>query len=230
MNSAGDPELPFHEPADDIVNMSIPRAAFIDALQSASPSNEFSDSLRETLLAAGFEVDVFHDTAITVEFLKNFGANYNLTILRMHSALSSNNELYLFTAEPYCRDKYQPEQQFGLVKEAYTTNASDSVFAVNWGFIKRCMTGRFNGTLVILMGCEGSCDPQIFREFINQGAIGCVGWSGPVLLSHSDRAVLHLLECLYLKNLRLEDALSDTNKEIGKDPCWGTILERYAPK
>lgn len=48
-------------------------------------------------------------------------------------------------------------------------------------FIKRLMTGKFNGTLVITMGCNGASDSWMTEEFINQGAIGYVGWTGAVV-------------------------------------------------
>lgn len=84
----------------------------------------------------------------------------------MHSALDKNNELYLFTSEPYTKEKYTQEQYFRLIKEAYAINESQSVFAANWGFVKRCMTTKFNKTLVITMGCHGACDPSISNEFL----------------------------------------------------------------
>jgi hypothetical protein len=34
----------------------------------------------------------------------------------MHSALDKNNELYLFTSEPYTKEKYTQEQYFRLIK------------------------------------------------------------------------------------------------------------------
>jgi len=199
-------------------------AALVDALNSKSPNLNFTATLRETLQQEGFEVDVYPGEDVTVDFLKKFACGYELVILRMHSALSNNNELYLFTAEPYSAGKYVQEQYFRLVKEAYPTEDSQSVFAVNWGFIKRLMPGKFNGTLVVVMGCDGANDPWIAEEFMNQGAVGYVGWNGLVLLSHSDRAVLYLIQALYVDKLSLENAVEKTNSLVGVDPQWGSIL------
>jgi len=91
------------------------------------------------------------------------------------------------------------------------------------------MAGRFNGTLVVAMGCDGACDSWMAKEFINQGATGYVGWNGPVLLSHSDKAIQYLIQALYIEKLPLEEALDKTNNQIGKDPNWNTILESYIP-
>lgn len=205
------------------------KVALIDALDSSHPNVEFTKSLNKTLQEVGFEVDIYQGTEVTVDFLKKLKSGYRLIVLRMHSALSTQNELYLFTAEPYSAGKYTQEQYFRLVKEAYPTEDSQSVFAVNWGFIKRLMTGKFNGTLVIAMGCDGAVNPGMAEEFMNQGSIGYVAWTGPVLLSHSDEAILFLLEALYIEKLALEEAVDKTNNQIGEDPNWGAILDYCVP-
>ena len=205
------------------------KAALIDALYSTHPNEEFTRSFNKSLLEAGFEVDIYQGRIVTVDFLKKLASGYKLIILRMHSALSTNNELYLFTAEPYSVGKYVQEQYFRLVKEAYASEDSESVFAVNWGFIKRLMTGKFDGALVIAMGCDGALDPLMSQEFINQGAVGFIAWNGPVLLSHSDNATLYLIQALYVEKLVLEEAVGKTTTQIGEDPHWDTVLEYYAP-
>ena len=206
------------------------RAALIDALYSTHPNEEFTKSFNKTLSDAGFEVDIFQGTQVTVDFLKKLPKGYKLIILRMHSALGSNNQLYLFTAEPYSVGKYAQEQYFQLVKEAYATENSQPVFAVNWAFIKRCMTGKFNGTLVVMMGCDGTLDQLMIEEFLNQGAVGYVAWNGPVSLSHSDEAILYLTHLLYIEKMPLKEAVEKTNSQIGEDPNWGCILELYVPQ
>lgn len=203
---------------------SLLNAALVDALYGSSPNLNFTASLGKTLQDAGFKVDAYQGEGVTVDFLKKFPCGYELVILRMHSALSSSNELYLFTAEPYSAGKYVQEQYFRLVKEAYPTEDSQSVFAVNWGFIEKLMTDKFKGALVIVMGCDGANDPWMAKEFIDRGAVGYVGWNGSVLLSHSDRAVLYLIQALYVDKLSLEDAVKRTNSQIGADPQWGSVL------
>jgi hypothetical protein len=205
------------------------KAALIDSLYGTHPNVEFTRSFNETLKEAGFEVDIYQGEEVTVGFLKKLTGGYKLIVLRMHSALSAKNELYLFTAEPYSAGKYAQEQYFQLVKEAYATEDSQPVFAVNWGFIKRLMTGKFSGTLVVAMGCDGALDPLMAQEFINQGAVGYVAWDGPVLLSHSDEAIMYLVQALYMEKLPSEEAVERTSSEIGEDPHWGTVLNCYVP-
>jgi hypothetical protein len=203
---------------------SLLNAVLIDALYGGNPNLNFTTSARNTLQGAGFEVDVYQGGDVTVDFLERFVGGYEVVILRMHSALSNNNELYLFTAEPYSAGKYVQEQYYRIVKEAYPTEDSQSVFAVNWGFIERLMAEKFKGALVIVMGCDGANDSWMAKEFIDRGAVGYVGWNGSVLLSHSDSAVLYLIQALYVDKLSLEDAVEKTNSLIGVDPQWGSML------
>jgi hypothetical protein len=211
-----------------IILVSYYAATHFGGLYSTHPNDEFTRVLTERLEEADFQVDVFQGTEVTVNFLKSMPNGYQLIILRMHSALHED-QLYLFTAEPYSIGKYTQEQQFQLVKEAYVTEETQHIFAVNWGFIKRCMTGKFNGTLVIAMGCDGTRDPTIIEEFMNQGAVGYISWNGPVLLSHSDTATLHLTAALYSEKLPVEEAIERTNNQVGADPEHGAVLEYYTP-
>jgi hypothetical protein len=211
------------------LNNSVSKAALIDALYSNYPNDEFTESVNNTLQEAGFKLDVFQGAEVTVDFLEKLSSGYKLIILRMHSAISKSNDLYLFTAEAYAVGKYTQEQNFQLVKEAYASESSQSVFAVNWGFIKRLVTGRFNGTLVVAMGCNGADDPFLAKEFINQGAIGYIGWKGPVSLSRSDMATLYLVQALYLNKLSPKQAVDKANAEAGEDPDLGSILEYCTP-
>lgn len=204
-------------------------AALIDPLYATDPDADFTNSLNKTLQEEGITLDAYEGATVTVDFLEKLEGGYKLLILRMHSALSSTEELYLFTAEPYDSGKYTQEQQFQLVKEAYATASTQPVFAVNWGFVERLMTGKFNGTTVIVMGCDGADDPLISEEFIKQGAVGYVGWNGPVLLSYSDSATLKLVQDLVLKNQTLTDAVADTNVQVGPDPASGSTLECCTP-
>lgn len=207
------------------------RAALVDPLYVSSPNSDFTSKLVENLNEAGFTVDVYQGVDVTVHFLKTLPEDYDLLLLRMHSAVQSKTlGLYLFTAEPYVQEKYVQEQLFFLVKKAYAFNDSNPVFAVNWGFIKRCMTGKFNGTLVIVMGCEGALDPFMAEEFFNQGATAYIAWDDMVLPSHSDKATLQLVENLYIQNLTLQQAVDRANEQVVPDPNDNSTLTLRLPQ
>lgn len=207
----------------------VPRAVVVDALSVGHPNAVFTDEVDAVLTQAGLRVDLFSGSVVTVDFLKGLAGGYRVVILRMHSAVSAQNELYLFTAEPFSGDKFIQERQARVVKEAFASEGSQSVFAVNWGFVKRLMTGKFNGSVVVAMGCESGVDEMLANEFIGQGAVAFVGWSGPVLLSHSEDATLRLLNSLCVEKLAVSTAVEKANSEAGADPLSGAILKCYLP-
>jgi hypothetical protein len=205
-------------------------AALVDALYVSSPDNSFTSELVETLNQAGFSVDVYEGKNVTVDLLKTFTECYDLLVLRMHSAVHSETlGLYLFTAEPYSEKKYVSEQYFQLVKKAYAFNESEPVFAVNWMFIKRCMTEIFDNTTVVVMGCDGALDLSMAKEFFNQGANVYIAWNGTVLPSHSSKATLQLIKNVYIEKLTLQQAVEKTNKQVGPDPNSNSTLTLILP-
>jgi hypothetical protein len=204
------------------------KAVVIDALSGNYSNDEFSGYVNGTLRGAGFSVDFFEAGVVTVDFLESFPVGYELVIFRMHSALSSKGELYLFTAEPYVGDRYVSEQGFRLVKEAYADDGSGPVFGVDWLFVHKLMAGRFNGSVVVVMGCDGACDQLMADEFLSQGAVGYVGFDGPVLLSHSDEAIMHLVGEVYAAGQPLKKAVDDTSSIVGADPVSGSMLKCFA--
>lgn len=206
------------------------RAALIDSLYVSSPNNQFISNFKSILREVGFKVDIYRGREVTVDVLKVIPEDYNLLVLRMHSAVHSKIlGLYLFTAEPYNPDKHVEEQCFHFVKSAVAFNESQPVFAVNKWFIKKCMAGKFNGTLLILMGCDGTCDPGMAKEFIRQGASGYIGWNGSVVPLHSDQAILQLIDNLYVKNCTVQEAVERTIEQVRSDPEYNSTLKLILP-
>ncbi len=203
------------------------RAALIDALYSNHPNDEFTDSINKTLKEAGIQLDVYKGEEVTVNLLENLKSGYKLIIFRMHSALSTEKQLNLFTAESYSVIKYVEEQFQQIVRTATAENNPHAIFTINCGFISRFMQGKLNGTLVIAMGCEGTLDPELIDTFLRLDAQAYIGWNGPVLLSHSDDAVTYLVQKIYIEKLSVIESVNETNRVIGEDSFNGTVLDYY---
>jgi hypothetical protein len=161
--------------------------------------------------------------------LKGLPGGYRVVLLRMHSAVAANGEVYLFTGEDYSGGKYVEERGFGLVRQCFPNEGNESVFGVNWGFVERLMAGRFNGSVVVAMGCDSGVDEALAGEFLGQGARAFVGWSGPVLLSHSDEAVLALVKSAWADKLSVQAAVEKVNVLVGSDPTSGAVLKCFVP-
>jgi len=207
----------------------VPRAVVVDALSLDGSNCSFSEEVRGVLEGEGFHVDVFSGSAVTVDFLRGLPGGYGVVLLRMHSAVAVNGEVYLFTGENYSGEKYVEERGFGLVRQCFPDEGNESVFGVNWGFVERRMAGKFNGSVVVAMGCDSGVDQALAEEFLRQGARAFVGWSGPVLLSHSDRAVLVLVKSIAVEKVSVEAAVEKTNASVGGDPSSGSVLKCFVP-
>ena len=205
------------------------RAVVVDALSADGSNGSFAEGVRGVLEGEGFRVDVFSGSVVTVDFLKGLPGGYGVVLSRMHSAVAANGEVYLFTGENYSGEKYVDERGFGLVRQCFPDEDNESVFGVNWGFVERLMAGRFNGSVVVAMGCDSGVDEALAGEFLGQGARAFVGWSGPVLLLHSDEAVLALVKSVWVDKLSVEAAVDKVNALVGSDPTSGAVLKCFVP-
>jgi len=159
--------------------------------------------------------------------------------LRAHSALvkSSIPPLGLYTSEINSTTKYTKEQDTrqlrvgSLPYDVFKDNRT--YFAVTPEFITRSMKGRFDNTIIIMMGCHGMRfylgGNLRYRDmadaFIEKGAKVYISWSGSVLGAHTDKATTRLLQNLIAKRQTIGEAVVNTNKEVGFDPRHRSLLD-----
>lgn len=210
-----------------------PRAAIVDQLSLTFPNETFVETARETLRQAGYNVDYFPGENVTVEFYRNLPTlDYNIIMLRVHSALGSNMErpLALFTSEPYSTTKYVGEQLSDeLVEVTYDTQSSGSpsYFGIWPDFIRNGMNGRFQKSVIFLMGCNGMTYTDMAEAFIDRGAGVYIGWFGPVQASHTDSATERVLQSFLIGRRTLKESIQKMFMEIGADPAYRSLLIYY---
>jgi hypothetical protein len=209
-------------------------AAIIDQLSLTLPNPDFRKSATETMQAAGYAVDYYSGEEVTVDFYRDLPLrHYDLLVMRVHAgmvrdssslALTPENGTGLFTNEPYDPAKYPQEQaQTELNIAAYTVDGP-KYFGITREFVESSMRGRFNRSLVILMGCYGLGTNRTAEAFLDRGASAFVSWSDSVTVSHTDAATQRLLERLLHDGLSADDAVSATAAEVGADPNTGAEL------
>jgi hypothetical protein len=214
------------------------KAAIIDQLYILEPNSSFIEKAAGILESGGFTVDLWQGKDITVDFYRKLPAmGYKLIIFRVHSGLLMDvkggeakalETTYLFTAENYTTVKYVADQLTDKVSNAMMSDKIPLVFAVNSAFIKSS-SGKFDNTVVILLGCESYYYNDMPAAFMGKGASAYVGWSTVVSLDHVDKAALNLLENLCTVNLTLADGIARTNADLGQDPSFGAYLKYYPP-
>lgn len=202
-------------------------AAIIDQLSLTVPNRDFRKSASETLKEAGYAVDYYPGDEITVDFFRDLPLRgYDLLVMRVHTGLTDEGDSStplleagagFFTNEPWDETKYQKEQLDRRLVRAHYTRGDEEFFAVMPSFVETTMQGRFDGTTIILMGCDGLKTTRTGEAFIARGASGFVSWTDSVVASHTDIATERLLMHLR-QGSALTEAVEMTAKEIGPDP------------
>ena len=205
------------------------RAVIIDALAFDRPNQEFVQSAMESLNSAGFSVDLINGSDVTVDALKKLPSGYGIVVFRVHSE-AFMNQVFLFTAEPYSDFKYLAEQMRFEVTGARPGGVGETVFAVGLNFMRKYMADKFDGSLVIVMGCRGlyrgSQKPgqeglgsafQTAEWFMKEGTSAYISWDGLVDLDHTDRATALLLEAICVDEFDVADAVEKVMAEVGPD-------------
>ncbi len=205
-------------------------AAIVDQLSLTVPNPEFIGSARSLLYDAGYLVDYYPGEQVTVDFYRELPRHgYDLILLRVHSSRTETDgtitdDLSLFTGEPYSNAKYVEEQLAKRLGIARYFEGGDPLFGILPDFVADSMEGRFDGTLILAMGCDGLRSDRAAQAFLDKGASAFVSWSRPVSASHTDAATERLLEKLLLEGLTAVDAVSQTAAEVGPDPSLGAEL------
>jgi len=221
-------------------NDSTPRAAIVDQLAVMELNQEFIEQVTAELEACGFEVDIYSGEEVSVEFYRRLPQKgYKLIIFRAHAGLLQAEEdgevvgvkeaTYLFTAEEYRQSRYIVEQLDDQLLPAEMEMDYPLVFAINSRFITESMQGRFDDTLIIMMGCSGAYLTDMSNAFILKGASTYMGWGGSVSLDYVDRAATDLITNLCSGGMTIGEAVTETMTGIGPDPVWDAGL-RYHPR
>jgi hypothetical protein len=219
---------------------STPRAAIVDQLAAMGPNQDFTDRVTAELEACGFEVDIYSGEEVNVKLYRQLPKRgYKLIIFRAHAGLLQAEEdsevvgvkqaTYLFTAEEYRQTRYVSLQLDDQLLPAEMAADFPLVFAVNSKFVMESMEGRFDDTLIIMMGCSCSYLQDMAAAFIFKGASTYMGWNGSVSLNYVDRATADLITNLCTEKMTVWEAAARTMTNIGPDPEWGAGL-RFHPR
>jgi hypothetical protein len=152
----------------------------------------------------------------------------------IHSALVSAEDppVTLFTSEPYSRTKYVYDQlkaRIGWVTYRFEngTPKEPTFFGISPLFVEQSMNSRFQGTIIVMMGCNGLTYADMAQAFIQKGARAYISWSDAVIASHTDQATIQLLKHLVAENQTIKQAVTETMREVGPDQVYRSQLGYY---
>jgi hypothetical protein len=213
------------------------RAAIVDQLSLTFPNSTFAETAEGMLKQAGYAVDYFPGEKVTVSFYRNLLAqDYRLIILRVHCGISNETqEIGLFSAQAYSQpsplDALYGDVLYGRVGTATYHDPPQpgeiAYCAIREGFVKQY--GNFDNTTVIMMGCYGLSYTGMAQAFKDKGAKVYIGWDGLMNADHSDEATTILLKHLVLENQTVNQAVQNTENEVGVDPVYPESLLGFYP-
>jgi hypothetical protein len=210
-----------------------PKAAIIDQLYTNQPNQLFLQQTTDLLNGYGLKVDTYKGDEVTVDFLRRLpDQGYRLIIFRAHSGLLGSGgkaipKTCVFTNESYSETRHTAEQFSEKLAKARINADYPWVFAVGSDFVSHSMQGRFQQTIVIMMGCSTLYIDDLARSFVDKGASAYIGWDASVGLDFVDSATLTLLKNIGLEKATLASAVAATLKECGRDPDFGAVLKYY---
>ena len=218
-----------HGETDGRVTVRDNGVVIVDQFYENDPS--FTEEMTKLIESLGYKVQVFKGEDVTVDFYKTLpklGAG--LYILRVHAGvLNTSMETYLFTSEEYNQIDHWVEQLTGQVAKGFANPISEEnpVFAVGPAFVEMSMEGDFRGAAVILSSCLGLYDPRLAEAFVKKGVRVFISWDEKVSLSHTDKAVLRLVELLLADRVTVKEAVSKVMEEVGVELEYGAVLRFY---
>ncbi len=210
-----------------------PRAAIVDQLSVLQVNKAFITEITRELEEYGLEVDLYQGDEIDVNFYRELPTRgYKLIIFRAHSGILGEHEVVhyqtlLFTNEEYSKTRHWDHQFAGRLHIATVGEDHPMVFGIPPEFITDGMKGRFDDTVVIMMGCSGIYIPDLAEAFIDKGASAYLAWNANVLLNYVDKATLHLVGQLCSEKATIQEAVASTMAEIGPDPTYAAELHYY---
>jgi len=196
------------------------KAAIIDSLCIMDQNQTFSSKANQTLLEAGFDVDMYIGSDVTVELFQNLPSlGYKLIILRVHT---SPGLVAFFTGiqkNPDSDSKYYDLLFMQLVRNGIVQE--QTFYAVTPDLIMLSQ-GRFRNSIVIIDSCYGLNSTSMASAFIKKGASAYIAWNKGVYSNYSDDATLALINNL-LEGMTIGQAVDATPR----DNDFGSVLSYY---
>jgi hypothetical protein len=208
------------------------KAAIIDGLSTTQGNVTFWQTARDMLQQAGYETYYYQGGTDTVDFYRNLAKQgFQIIIIRAHSALDAKtNDLAIFTGEKWDDDTASTDYLNDILNDRLARvrveQNSTNYFGITPNFIK-AIDGRFQGTTVIMMSCDGLKTQSMADAFIQKGAKTFISWNGPVTPDYMDEATTRLLQHMMLEKWTIPEAVTKTMNETGPDPTYQSELTYY---
>ena len=197
------------------------KIAVVDALSNEWPAPSFVQTVKILAQTAGLSLDYYNASSTTVSLFMNLPRmGYSLVVFRTHGSVAA-----LSTSEPYSQQSHVVDQLLDRLG-AVRVNNQTVYFAITPSTVTSLMCGRFQGTILLAMGCYTTNDTSLADAFTRMGARVFVGWDNGANISHSDAAFGLMLEML-LEHHSVDSSVTSAMHQFGPDPITGAQLRYY---
>ena len=171
---------------------------------------EFSEKLLHSRFSV---VDYYSDNATIEQYKELASKSYKLIIWRAHSALDLSSKYVAISATDKYNsnyDQYLDNDQLTLCNITGDSDLSKIYLGITPKFVTEVMNGRFGGTAIILMSCNGLRNGyhKTAQAFEEKGAAVFISWDDWVDFENNDCASGLLLQYLITDNETVSAAIS----------------------
>jgi len=215
----------------------IPKAAIIDQVNSSQLSESshhenmtFIQTVKNLLYERFSKVDYYSDNATVDLYQRLPSEGYKLIIWRAHSALNTQNKFVaICSSEKYSSNKYNQytSEQLTLCN---ITGDPNLYFAITPTFVKECMSGTFEDTVIVLMSCNGLKEGyySTAEAFLAKGVKVLISWDGWISFADNDVAIPNLLHYLIDANNTIKEAFKKITTTYTSAE-FGSATLKYEP-
>lgn len=202
-------------------------AVVIDEVSASIPDPSFNNSVISVLTSAGYRVDYYAPSTVTIQLFKELPSmGYGIIIIRDHSTGSGTDPVDIITYEPYSSNKYVFEQLTGEVARANLGTNGQDYFAITPQFVREAMQGFFPGSIILMMGCTGLASSEMAQAFVTRGAQVYISWNQVVQAYRSDTSTTIFLQQI-TQGHSVKDSTTAANRLGAPDPYYNSQLEYY---
>jgi hypothetical protein len=178
------------------------RATIVDQLSIDENliNTAFIEESTSLLNSSGFEVDYYDGGDVNIDFYRNLPTiSGKISIVRAHSSVRDNTDYVdLFTSELFQPNKYLDLASERQISKAQMYSSGEWYFAIGPTFVELSAFGRFENSLVILMGCSSLNQTTMAEALVAKGASVVIGWTDWIELGDTDEITLMLFQYLLL--------------------------------
>jgi hypothetical protein len=212
--------LSFYLQKPNSTNGTTPKAGIIDQLSSSDLTSSSRDvnqtfvDTTTTLLYKYFpEVDYYQDNATVNNYANLPSEGYKLIIWRAHSALDPSGYVAISTTENNATSdtqEYESLYRDGRLTLCDIEGDPTLYWAITPKFVSETMSGRFDGTVIILMSCNGleGGYTKTAEALEERGAKAIISWDNWIGAYDNDGAAALLLNYLINENDTIQEAVA----------------------